>query len=48
MIGVPDDQILEHFKESFPQKIDLQSLKLNDTDVALEKTRVLGLLFPVE
>ena len=36
-----DVQIWKHFKEAFPQNIEAQLPEINDTDIAVGKTRAL-------
>ena len=47
MVGMSDDQILEHFKESFLPRIEPQLLEVDDIDATIVKPRVLLLLFKV-
>ena len=45
MTGMSHKQVLEHFKEAFPPKIEAESLKVGDTDIAIGKARVPVLVF---
>ena len=44
MIRMSDKEVLEHFKEVFPTKIEAQLLEINDTRMVIGKVRVLILL----
>ena len=35
MIGISDEQVLEHFEKDFPSKIKAQLLEIEDTDAAI-------------
>ena len=45
MIGISDGQVLEHFKEAFLPKIQVQQSKINYIDTIIGKARALVLLF---
>ena len=48
LIGMSDEQILGHFKDMFPANIEWQLLEIEDKDVAIDKAKVLVLLFKSE
>ena len=44
MISMPDEQVLECFKEAFPPKAEAQLLEIDVINLAIGKMRVLILL----
>ena len=47
MVGTSDNQVLEHFKQVFPPKIEVQWLEIEDIDVAIGKLRVFIFFFKI-
>ena len=48
MITMSDKQVLGHFKEGLPPKIEVQLLEIDDINGAMDKPRVFVLFFKLE